>query len=93
LQNGLFNFIRRVRDQILAEVVLEDQLQSAIYEQQQICLLFWEKKSIVPNRARGRRGGSGVVRPEVGPEHSVSNLWRFHRWFVEKGAGTFIRVY
>lgn len=32
-------------------------------------------------------GASGVVRPEVGPEHSVSNLWRFHRWFVEKGAG------
>ena len=32
-QNGLRNFIRRVCDEILAEVVLEEQLQSAIYEQ------------------------------------------------------------
>ena len=32
-QNGLINFIRRVCDEILAEVVLEEQLQSAIYEQ------------------------------------------------------------
>ena len=32
-QNGLRNFIRRVCDEILAEVVLEEQLQSSIYEQ------------------------------------------------------------
>ena len=83
-QNGLRNFIRRVCDEILAEVVLEEQLQSAIYEQIVHQNQRVQTKSIV-RRARDWRAVDG---PEVGPEHAVPNLRWVHWWFVEKSAGT-----